>query len=68
MNIVGTPCRAVHWYLVTVSRVSLALNPYPVYIIVDPKLSAARLPITIPKQWYNGTDNAILSFSVSCIL
>ena len=51
MNIVGTPSTLVHdssWIVRSVARAS---NDSAGSTIVAPWVTAARLPMTVPKQW-----------------
>ncbi len=61
MNIVGTPYKLVHLYLIMHSITFIALKFSDGKITVDPWHTAAKFPITIPKQWYKGTGRQILS-------
>ena len=51
MNIVGTPYRLVQRSWETAARVRAGSKPGAGMTIVAPWVRAARLPITIPKQW-----------------
>ena len=52
---VGTPCSAVQRSLARAFRVSSGSNASPGKTIVAPVATQARLPSTMPKQWYSGT-------------
>ena len=64
MNMVGTPYRLVHLSPATASRTSAGLNPGPGRMIADPCVVQARVPSTMPKQWYRGTGMHTRSSSV----
>ena len=51
MNIVGTPYSEVHRSACTASRVAAGSKAGAGMTIAAPWLVAARLPITMPKQW-----------------
>lgn len=51
MNMVGTPYREVHLYLVTASKVFLGSNPSVTTVIDPPRVYAPKVPIIMPKQW-----------------
>jgi hypothetical protein len=61
INIVGTPYRAVALCVSTASMLLVPLKTKFGNKTADPNVKAARLPITIPKQWYNGTGRHIIS-------
>ena len=67
MNMVGTPCRPVQRSACTVSNTVRASKPSFGYTMALPWVRQARLPSTIPKQWYMGTGIHSLSAGVSCI-
>ena len=50
MNIVGTPYSVVHFSCAMVCSVASGSKPSPGYTIAAPSVTAARLPITMPKQ------------------
>ena len=68
LNIVGTPWTPVQRSEFNASSVSTGSNPSPGKTIVVPPTTQAKLPSTMPKQWYKGTGIHSLSFCVSCIL
>jgi len=51
INIVGTPYKLVALYFYAASRLFYGSNPSPTIVIAAPLVSAAKLPMTIPKQW-----------------
>ncbi len=61
MNIVGTPCRPVHFSACTVSSTVSRSKPSFGYTMAEPCVRHARLPSTMPKQWYSGTGMQSLS-------
>ena len=64
MNIVGTPNRLVQRSAATARSVAPASKAAAGYTMQAPWLVAARLPITMPKQWYSGTGMQTRSCSV----
>ena len=51
MNIVGTPCSAVHFSSDTAASVAAGSNTSPGKTILAPVATQARADITMPKQW-----------------
>ena len=51
MNMVGTPYSEVHRSSCTARRVAAGSKPAAGITMQAPWLVAARLPITMPKQW-----------------
>ena len=64
MNMVGTPYRLVAFSWATARSAARGSKPGPARMIALPWDVAARLPITIPKQWYSGGTTTMRSFSV----
>ena len=64
MNIVGTPCSAVHASSCSAWSVDFASNAAPGNTIVAPLVAHSSVPSTIAKQWYIGTGTHSLSSSV----
>ena len=67
MNIVGTPCSTVQRSSATVCSVLSASKPSSGKTMVEPCVRQARLPSTMPKQWYSGTGIHKRSAGVSCM-
>ena len=55
MNIVGTPCSAVHFSSDAAASVAAGSNTSPGNTIVAPVATQASTDSTMPKQWYSGT-------------
>ena len=55
MNMVGTPCSPVQRSACTVSSTAFGSKPSPGNTMAAPCVTQARLPSTMPKQWYRGT-------------
>jgi hypothetical protein len=66
-NMVGTPCKAVHFSPWTASKVIRALKASPGNTIVLPWVTQAISPSTRPKQWKSGGGQQTMSFSVRAI-
>jgi hypothetical protein len=64
MNIVGIPYRLVHRCRAHARSVAPGSNVSAGYTMHAPLQVHARLPTTIPKQWYSGTGMQTLSCSV----
>ena len=64
MNIVGTPYRLVQRSSAHARSVASGSNVSAGYTMQAPLDVHARLPITIPKQWYSGTGTQTRSRSV----
>ena len=64
MNIVGTPYSDVQRSVSTARNVASGSNAASGKTIVAPCVVQARLPSTMPKQWYSGTGMQTRSASV----
>ena len=64
MNMVGTPYSDVALAEWTALRVSRALKLGAGMMIAPPWVKVAKVPMTMPKVWKNGTGTHTRSFSV----
>ena len=63
-NMVGTPCRAVHFSWMRVGRINCGLNVSPGQTTLAPWVKQASTPKTRPKQWNKGGAQQRISFDV----
>lgn len=66
-NIVGTPCRAVHFSSEIARSTAWGSNVSPGKIIFDPWVTTASIPRTSPKQWNSGGGQHKMSNEVRFI-
>lgn len=66
-NIVGTPCKAVHFSSEIARSTACGSNVSPGKMIFDPWVTTASIPRTSPKQWNNGGGQHRMSNEVRFI-